>query len=409
MKIPDNPKTRAFQLIVLFGLVSLFGDIAYEGARSVNGQYLKTLGVSAATVGLIVGIGEFFSYFIRLVAGFLSDRTKAYWFFTFAGYLLIITVPMLSLTSAWQMVALFIILERIGKALRSPARDTILSHATKQVGTGFGFGLHEAMDQIGAIAGPLIFSGLFLFLGKRQETVADYQLGYGLFWLPFILLIACLVFSYIRFAHPGQLEVPFIKDKEEEKLSKVFWLYVIFSFIATMGFVNFVLIAYHFKSRNIFSDAQIPLFYAMAMAIDGITALIIGKIYDKLKIKSKNDRGGLTALIVIPVFSILIPVFVFFRTPWAAIIGVLIWGVVMGIHETIMRSSIADITPLKKRGTGYGIFNTSYGLALFLGTFLMGLLYDYSKFWLISVAVAIEIIAILVFFILRREVSISNA
>ena len=144
----DNNRKAAMNLIILFGLVSLFGDIVYEGARSVNGPYLKTLGVSAATVGFIAGLGEFIGYAIRLLSGYFADKTRAYWLFTFIGYGMLATVPMLSLTGVWQVAALFIVLERLGKALRAPARDTIVSQASKQVGTGFGFGLSEFMDQL---------------------------------------------------------------------------------------------------------------------------------------------------------------------------------------------------------------------------------------------------------------------
>src|SRR5512137_2072013 len=158
----NNQRKTAFQLIILFGLVSLFGDIIYEGARSVNGPYLKTMGTSAAIVGIIGGIGEFLGYAIRLVSGYFADRTRAYWLFTFVGYGLLISVPLLSLAGIWQVAAIFIVAERLGKALRSPAKDTILSQAAKQVGTGWGFGLNEAMDQIGAIAGPLLFTFIFI-------------------------------------------------------------------------------------------------------------------------------------------------------------------------------------------------------------------------------------------------------
>jgi MFS family permease len=406
--ISHKQKSAALQLIILFGLVSLFGDIVYEGARSVNGQYLKTLGTSAAIVGFIVGIGEFLGYFIRFVFGYIADRKKAYWLFTFIGYLLIITVPMLSLTSTWQFIAILIALERIGKAIRSPARDAILSHATKQVGTGFGFGLHEAMDQIGAIVGPLIFAGLFMFTGHKKETISDYQFGYSFLWLPFILLVLCLGLAYIRVPHPEALEVSRPEAREAKQFSKVFWLYVIFTIITTVGFVNFVLIGYHCKAKGILSDTQIPFFYAIAMAIDGIVALLIGKIYDNLKDKAKNDKAGLFALAIIPVCSLFIPFLSFSFSPTLVIMSILIWGVVMGAHETIMRSAIADITPQDKRGTGYGIFNTGYGLAMFLGSFFMGLLYDYSIAWLIKITVAIEIVAILAFLKLGREVRLAT-
>ncbi len=154
-------KKQAFLLIILFGIISLLGDIIYEGARSVNGPYLDTLGASAAAVGLIVGIGELLGYAIRLISGYFSDRTKAHWYFTIFGYGLLISVPLLAFSNLWQVAAIFIVLERIGKGIRSPARDTLVSYAAKRVGTGFGFGISEFLDQIGAFIGPLIFTVFF--------------------------------------------------------------------------------------------------------------------------------------------------------------------------------------------------------------------------------------------------------
>ncbi len=399
-------RKTALQVILLFGLVSLFGDMVYEGARSVNGPYLKVLAANAAMVGLIAGAGEFLGYVLRLLSGYFSDKTKSYWLLTFLGYGLLVSVPLLSLAGIWQVAALFIILERIGKAIRSPARDTILSQASSQVGTGFGFGLHEAMDQIGAIAGPLIFTAFFMFKGKQQLSVAEYQKGYSFLWIPFLLVILCLVISYRRVPQPRAMEAGKENEKDPDKLSKVFWLYALFTFIATAGFCNFILIAFHFKAKGVFSDAQIPLMYAVAMGIDAVSALAIGKLYDVFKEKSNNKKAGLNLLIIIPLVSLWIPLLAFSGNYNFIIIGVCLWGVVMGIHETIMRSAIADITSLQKRGMGYGIFNTSYGLAIFLGSFLMGLLYDYSISALIFMAIAVECAAFVVFFMMKKEVAL---
>ncbi len=397
-------KRRALGLIILFGLVSLFGDIVYEGARSINGPYLKLLAVNATTLGLITGLGEFLGYALRLISGYVSDRTKAYWFFTFLGYGLLISVPLLSLAGVWQVAALFIILERVGKAVRSPARDTILSQASKQIGTGFGFGLHEAMDQIGAVAGPLIFASLFMVTGK-QISIADYQKGYAFLWVPFFLVIFCLFVSYRRVPGPEVLEAE-QKDDIPDKLSKIFWLYTLFIFITTLGFSSFILIAFHFKSSGILSDVQIPLFYAIAMGIDALAALTIGKFYDSLKKRSGMRNAGLNLLITIPLISLLIPLFVFSRNLHFVIIGVLCWGIVMGIHETIMRSAIADITSLTKRGTGYGIFNTAYGFAMFLGSLILGFFYDKSISLVVFTIVVTELFAFIPFFLIKKEIDI---
>ncbi len=393
----DSNKKAAMNLIILFGLVSLFGDVVYEGARSVNGPYLKTLGVSAATVGFIAGLGEFIGYAIRLLSGYFADKTRAYWLFTFIGYGMLATVPMLSLTGVWQVAALFIVLERLGKALRAPARDTIVSQASKQVGTGFGFGLSEFMDQLGALTGPLIFMALFMVVGNTQGDIAKYQAGYRLFWVPFLLVMACVSFAYLRVPDPEKLEAALNKPPEPDKLSKVFWIYTVFTLVATAGFVNFALLGYHFKAKGVLSDAQIPLFYAIAMAVDGIAALAIGKAYDVMKHRSGNEKAGLLTLVAIPALSALIPLFAFSMNIALVAVSVLLWGIVMGIHETIMKSAIADLTPMKKRGTGYGIFNTVYGAAMFVGASLMGVLYDVSLPLLIGVTIGIELLVVPIF------------
>jgi len=405
----NNQKKAAFQLIFIFGLVSLFGDMVYEGARSVNGPYLKTLGANAAIVGLVAGIAEFLGYAIRLLSGYFADKTKAYWLFTFLGYGLLVSVPLLALTGVWQVAVVFIVIERLGKALRSPAKDTILSQATKQVGTGFGFAIAEVLDQVGAIVGPLIFTVLFILLGKGDRSLSDYQYGYSLLWVPLILVMLCIFFAYRRLPNPETLEVSVTKPQETDKLSKVFWIYTVFTFITTLGFANFALVGYHFKAMHVLSDAQIPLFYALAMGVDALAALIIGKTYDIFKSRRNNEKAGLITLIAIPVLSLFIPVFVFSANFSFVLTGVLIWGIVMGAHETVMKSAIADLTPLKKRGTGYGIFNTAYGLAIFIGSALTGLLYDYSIAAVIVLSIAVEIAAIPVFLVLRKEALTVNA
>ncbi|NLE64861.1 MAG: MFS transporter [Elusimicrobia bacterium] len=399
----DIMKKKAIQVIVLFGLVSLFGDMVYEGARSVNGPYLKTLGANALVVGLIGGVGEFVGYAIRLLSGYFADRTRAYWLFTFLGYGLLISVPLLALTGIWQIAALFIVAERLGKALRSPAKDTILSQAAHQVGTGFGFGLNEAMDQIGALVGPLLFTGIFWWFGRGEAILADYQRGYALLAIPFVLLMVCVVVAFLKVPSPESLE-PLSKDVLPEKLSPVFWFYNLFSFLTAMGFVSFVMLGFHFKATGVLTDAQIPFFYAVAMAVDGVAALLIGLAYDRLKQVLNAREGGLFLLLLLPLLSAWIPLLAFSRSFGMAVLGIVIWGIVMAAHETIMKSAIADITPLKKRGTGYGIFNTTYGVAMLVGGGLTGFLYGISIPVLVVVLSTLQFLSVPVFFWINREI-----
>lgn len=384
----SSQKTGALRFIVLMGVVSLFGDIVYEGARGVTGPYLALLGASASVVGLVGGLGEFIGYALRLFSGFMADRTKAYWLFTFIGYGLLVSIPLLSFAQSWQIAVLLILLERAGKAFRSPARDTILSYATKEVGRGFGFGLHEALDQIGAIVGPLIFSAI-LFAG------GNYRSGFSVLWIPAMMVPVVLCIARNRLPHPEKLEIAHESGSKNNTLfSKTFVLYSLFTFFAVAGFANFPLIAYHLKMKTIVGDAQIPALFALAMGVDALTALIIGKTY---------DRMGLKILIIVPLLSFFIPLLAFSDMLVGVIIGTILWGIVLGIHETIMRAAVADLTDINRRGSAYGIFNTLYGLSWLLGGTLMGMLYEQSVYTLMLLAALFEVVSIPLFLMLAKS------
>jgi MFS family permease len=374
--------------IILLGIVSLFGDVTYQGARSVTGPYLFSLGASYSVVGLVAGIGEFTGYGLRLASGYLADRTEAYWLLTFIGYGLLLSVPLLAFAEYWQLAALFIILERIGKALRSPARDTMLSYAAKGVGRGWGFAVHEALDQVGAVIGPVVFSLVLLFYGGYRE-------GFALLLIPALLTLAILAIARKKVPSPQKLETPEETNGQgiRGKLPTVFWLYTIFTLFSVAGFANFQLISYHLKVQAIIPDAQIPIMYAIAMGVDALAALVVGKTY---------DRVGLISLLAVPLLTLPIPFLAFSHNYSLVLIGMVLWGIVMGTQETIMRAAIADLTPVGRRGFAYGIFHTIYGASWFLGSYVMGLLCELSVNYLILFAVVMELISIPLFFLVRR-------
>jgi MFS family permease len=375
--------------IILLGIVSLFGDVTYEGARSVAGPYLgDTLGAGAGVVGLVSGIGEFVGYALRLASGYLVDRTKAYWPLTFIGYGLLLSIPLLAFVGYWQLAAVLIILERMGKAIRSPARDTMLSYATKEVGRGWGFAVHEALDQIGAVIGPIVFSLVLLFHGGYRE-------GFTLLWIPALLTLVVLAIARKKVPSPQKLETCGETNKQNDKgkLPRVFWFYTVFTLLSVAGFANFQLISYHLKVQSIVPDTQIPMIYAIAMGVDALAALLAGKTYDRI---------GLISLLAVPLLTLPIPFLAFSHSYSLVLTGMVLWGAVMGIQETIMRAAIADLTPVERRGFAYGIFNTAYGAGWFLGSALMGLLYELSINYLILFAVVMELISIPLLFAVRR-------
>jgi len=378
--------------IILLGIVSLFGDITYEGARSVAGPYLATLGASAGAVGLVGGVGEFLGYALRLASGYLADRTRSYWLLTFIGYGLLLSIPLLAFAGYWQLAAFLIILERVGKAIRNPARDTMLSYAARGVGRGWGFAVHEALDQIGAIIGPIVFS---LILLLRGSYLSSYGEGFRLLWIPALLALAVLAVARRRVPLPQKLEAPegAMRRDVQGKLSRVFWLYTIFTLFSVAGFANFQLISYHLKVQAVVPDAQIPMMYAIAMGVDAVAALVVGKTYDRI---------GLVSLLAVPLLTLPIPFLAFSHSYSLVVISIGLWGVVMGIQETIMRAAIADLTPIERRGFAYGIFNTVYGAGWFLGGALMGRLYELSIYYVVLFVVVTELISIPLFILVRK-------
>lgn len=393
-------RARAVRFIVLLGLVSLFADMTYEGARSATGPFLLSLGASASVVGVVAGLGELLGYALRLASGYAADRLRRYWLLTGIGYAVnLLAVPLLALAGRWEVAAGLVLLERIGKAVRTPSRDVMLSFATREVGRGFGFGLHEVLDQIGAVAGPLLVAGA-LFTGE------GYRRGFAVLLAPALVALGVLAAARIIFPAPGRFE-----DEAEStgagpegaearpedarrkaqqahagpRLARSFWLYVAFTAVAVAGFAHFQLVSYHIKARALMADPVIPLAFALAMAVDAAAALAAGKLY---------DRVGMGALLALPLSTIPAVVLSFGGSPGTVWAGVVLWGAALGVQETIMRAAIADLSPVEMRGRAYGIFNTAFGLAWFAGSALMGLLYDVSVTWVVAFAAGMQVLAL---------------
>ncbi len=380
----------AYRLIILFGIVAMLGDVVYEGARSVAGPFLFTLGASAFAVAFVAGFGEFAGYAIRLATGYLADKSKQYWAFVIAGYAMIGAIPLLVLAGSWEIAAILLIVERIGKAIRSPAKDSVLSHATAAVGRGWGFGIHEALDQIGAVAGPLLFV-LALAAG------GNYQGGFALLALPFALLLVALLVAWRSMPDPLGFERTArkaVSPAAEPYRGRQLTLYAAFTMLTMAGFVVFPLLAYHYKALSIIPDAEIPAFYAIAMAVDAVVALIAGKAY---------DRHGFAVLLFVPVIGVAIPLTAFIPSFVPALTGAVLWGASMGMQETVLRAAVADFTPLDRRGFAYGIFNTAYGAAWFAGSLAIGALYTLGTGYAVVFMVLMQCAAVPVLWELIRE------
>lgn len=366
---PSYGLKSALGFIILTGVVSLFADMNYEGGRSVAGQYLTLLGTSAFALGLAAGLGEFIGYAVRLISGSLADRSKKYWRFIITGYAVqLCSLPAMAFFSGWELAIAFLFFERLGKAIRKPANDALISFASKQTGSGLGFGLHEAMDQIGAFLGPALFS-LLLFTGPSGAELQGYRTGLLLLFIPAGLAITFSVLARFRFPHPERFEVP----SKTPALAfagfpAIFWFLSGAAGLLAFGITDFPLVALHLTRTGSFPEEAIPLLYAGAMVVDAAVALLLGRLY---------DRFGLKVLSVLFLAELLTAPFLFLGGVPAIIAGMVLWGISIGSQESILKAAIADRVSEDRRARAFGLFHTIFGTLWFLGSMALGLAYDH--------------------------------
>ena len=381
------------RFVVAFGVVSLLADFVYEGARSIVGPYLATLGASAALVGLITGAGEAVALVFRLGTGVVADRTGRHWALSIAGYAItLVSVPLLALVNTLWQAAGLVIAERFGKAVRSPARDTMLAHAAVRMGRGWGFGVHEALDQTGALTGPLLVA--------IMVAVSGFDLAFAVLAVP--AAVAMLVLLRLRAAVPAPADYDPAPHEEPagatpaslRSLPRRFWLYAAFTALSVAGYATFGVLSYHLEVRDVVPAAQIPLIYAAAMAVDAAAALASGRAYDRI---------GLRGLVLVPVLSAIVPFLAFTTTPALVWAGAIVWGAALGMQESTMRAAVADLVPGSRLGTGYGAFTAIYGLAWLGGSTAIGALYAESVEAVIVFTLAAQALALAAFAPLARS------
>ncbi len=377
---------RPWRFVVWFGTVSLLADFVYEGARSITGPLLASLGASAAVVGVVTGAGEAAALGLRLVSGPLADRTGRFWTLTIAGYALtVVTVPVLGLTRTLWVACALVVGERVGKAVRSPAKDTLLSHATAATGRGRGFAVHQALDQTGALIGPLTVAGVLAATGGR------YAPALGVLAVPGAAVLALLVWLRARVPDPAAYEevpqpVPGAVRPAAGRLPRAFWTYAAFTAVTTAGLATFGVVSYHLVRHAVLPGAAVPVVYAGAMLADALAALATGWLY---------DRVGARVLAVLPPLAAAVPVLAFTSSPAVAVGGALVWGAALGVQESTLPAVVADLVPAGgRRATAYGVFAGVLGAASLAGGALTGSLYGYSVPVLVTVVAAIQALAL---------------
>jgi predicted MFS family arabinose efflux permease len=384
----QNVARLAFRFVLIIGVVNFFADMTYEGARAIVGPFLGSLGASAAIVGFVAGLGELAGYGLRSVSGYFADKTRQYWAVAFLGYAInMFAVPALALAGNWPMAAALVIAERTGRAIRRPAVESMLSHAGSIIGHGWVFGLNEALDQTGATLGPLITA----FVLWRH---GGYRHAFAVLLLSALCCLAVLVVARIAHRPLQELEQQSKTKPPGKSFSKTYWLYVAAGALIAAGFADFSLIAFHFQKTATVPQGLIPVFYAVAMATGAITALVLGKLLDRL---------GLPILLIgfgVPAFFAAL---VFLRETPLELLGMVLWGMGMGAQDSCLKAVLSHVIPSDKRSTAFGVFDTGFGIAWFAGSAIMGLLYERSIPALVTFSVVLQLAALPVFVLANRE------
>ena len=387
----------AWGFVGWFGIVALLGDILYEGARSITGPLLASFGASAAVVGLVTGIGESAALVLRLVSGPAVDRSGRFWEWTIAGYVITaVSVPVLGLASALWVASALVVLERVGKAVRAPAKDTLLSHATSVTGRGRGFAVHEALDQVGALLGPLLVAGMLWWTGD------DYAVSLLVLAVPGVGLVALVLWLRRQVPDPAAFETetepatakPRPTVAHADRLPGVFWAYAGFTALTMAGFATFGVLSFHLVTTGLLAAAAVPLVYAGAQVVDAVAALASGWGYDAV---------GPRVLLALPVVAAGVPLLAFSGHVWVAVAGCLLWGVALGVQESTMRATVADLVAPGRRATAYGVFGAGVGVAAALGGVLSGALYEVSVTALVVVTALLQLAALVLLAVTLRR------
>lgn len=394
-------RISAWRFVATFGGVSLLADVVYEGARSVTGPVLAVLGASAVVVGVVTGVGEASALLLRLVAGPLADRTRRFWAWTIAGYALtVISVPLLGFAHTVLLASVLIIMERVGKAIRSPAKDALLSFATAATGRGKGFAVHEALDQVGAVVGPLLVAAVLALSGD------DYRPSLGILVAPGVGAIVLLLWLRSRAPRPELFEGNTPPERRPDgsepkraggfRLPAAFWVYSGFGALTMTGFATFGLVSFHIVEQGILPAPWVPVVYAGVMLVDAVVALATGWLYDRI---------GPAALVLLPPVCAVLPALAFGSAAVAVLVGAVLWGAALGIQESTLRATIADLIPPSHRATAYGLFAAALGIAAALGAALAGWLYSTSLVAFVVTTAAIQALAlaVLLAFLIRNR------
>lgn len=386
--ILQNIKMPAFRFVCMIGIVNLFANMTYEGGAAINGQFLGELGASAAAISLVAGMGEFFGYIIRSIAGYFNDKIGKPWLFAFIGYSInLLAVPAMALVYHWQFAAALIFIERIGRAIRKPTVDSMLSYTTMKMGSGMVYGLNTALAKVGAVIAPMFIAGILFFTN-------NYRIAFAFLLIPTFFAIITLALTEKQFEKPEKLETGSKPAATLKGFTQSYWIYMLAGTFFASGLMSYELIAYHLSKLHIISIGWIPVFLGFSTIFAIIASLVFGKYYDKM---------GLSVVLLAVILSSLFAPLIFLGGFWGLLLGMCVWGVGYSTQDSLLKAIIANHLPRGKRSLAFGLFYTAYGSGWLIGSAIMGLLYEHSKMLMIIFAMTMQLLSLPLFILARYK------
>jgi MFS family permease len=385
MNAGQLPASAAFHFVLVMGIVNLFADTTYEGGASINGPFLQSLGASAIAVSIIAGVGEFFGYSLRFGAGYIADKTERYWLITFVGYAInLFAVPALALAGNWKVAAALIIAERVGRAIRKPTVEAMLSYTTAQHGRGWVYGVNTALDETGATIGPLLIALVLFFKG-------NYRTAYAVLLVSVVLALVSLTVARFHFPQPSRLERG--ETAPAKGFTREYWLNMAAGACLAAGLMSFELISFHLSQNRVVPSVWIPVLLAISTGIGVVASLVMGKMF---------DRAAMPTLITAICVSALFSPFVFFGGFYLVLFGLVLWGIGYATQDTLLKALVAGMLPEGRRNLAFGLYYTGYGGGWLIGSIVAGLLYEHSRFLLIAFSVIVQLGSLPLFLIARK-------
>jgi MFS family permease len=350
----------------MLGFVSLFMDVSSELIHSLLPVFMvSSLGASAFAVGVIEGIAESTALIVKVFSGAISDYLGKRKSLAVIGYGLgALSKPLfaLALSVNWVLAARF--MDRIGKGIRGAPRDALVADLTPPEIRGAAYGLRQALDTVGAVAGPLLGVLLMLLWAGDFRTVFWYAV------IPAFIAVLLLVLG-VEEPRAGSIRrrpASPIQWKTLSELGSAYWFVVVAGGVFTLARFSEAFLVLRAQQQGL-PDTYAPLVMVVMNVVYALVAYPMGKLADRMSHATLLGAGLVTLVVADLVLA---------RAQGlvAVALGVAFWGLHMGMTQGLLATMVADMAPAHLRGTAFGLFNLASGIAMLISSVLAGLLWD---------------------------------